>query len=61
MKAVLGNNTMAFGFSVYVSFDFEVASNGVVPMLILPQCMLGRHEVLAVGYLDDSRIIAKAG
>jgi C1A family cysteine protease len=53
IKAVLSNHqTMAFGFSVYESFESaQVEASGIVPMPGLSERMLGGHEVLAVGYL----------
>jgi C1A family cysteine protease len=55
IKAVLSNHqTMAFGFSVYESFESaQVEASGIVPMPGLSERMLGGHEVLAVGYLAD--------
>lgn len=55
IKAVLSNNQMiAFGFTVYESFESDqVASNGVVPMPAPGESVLGGHEVCAVGYLAD--------
>jgi C1A family cysteine protease len=55
MKAVLSNRqTIAFGFSVYESFESpEVAKTGVVPMPTRGEKTLGGHEVLLVGYLKD--------
>jgi C1A family cysteine protease len=55
MKAVLSNRqTVAFGFSVYESFESkEVADSGIVPMPSRTEKMLGGHEVLLVGYLED--------
>lgn len=52
-KQILSNNqTIAFGFSVYESFESaELASNGVMPVPTRGEEMLGGHEVLAVGYL----------
>jgi C1A family cysteine protease len=54
-KLVLSNEqTIAFGFSVYESFESpEVASIGVVPMPSPDERQMGGHEVLAVGYLAD--------
>jgi hypothetical protein len=54
MKRVLSNRqTIAFGFSVYDSFESaEVASTGVVPVPTQGERMIGGHEVLAVGYLS---------
>jgi C1A family cysteine protease len=52
-KLVLSNRqTIAFGFSVYESFESEdVRRTGVVPMPNPSEQHLGGHEVLAVGYL----------
>lgn len=54
-KAVLSNRqTIAFGFTVYESFESpEVASTGVVPMPDPSEQVLGGHEVLLVGYLKS--------
>jgi C1A family cysteine protease len=54
-KLVLSNQqTIAFGFSVYESFESpEVASKGIVPMPSPAEQQMGGHEVLAVGYLAD--------
>jgi C1A family cysteine protease len=54
-KLVLSNQqTIAFGFSVYESFESpEVASTGIVPMPTPDEKQMGGHEVLAVGYLAD--------
>jgi C1A family cysteine protease len=53
MKAVLSNRqTIAFGFSVYESFESpEVAQTGIVPLPTRNEKQLGGHEVLLVGYL----------
>lgn len=56
IKAVLSNGqTVAFGFTVYESFESEeVASTGVVPLPnVNEEQVLGGHEVLCVGYLKD--------
>ena len=55
MKAVLSNKqTMAFGFSVYESFDPQRSHRRAsFPMPDPSERMLGGHEVLAVGYLED--------
>jgi C1A family cysteine protease len=52
-KLVLSNRqTMAFGFSVYESFESAaVAKSGMVPMPEQGEQQIGGHEVLAVGYL----------
>ena len=55
IKAVLSNHqTMAFGFTVYESFESsEVANTGIVPMPRAGEQTVGGHEVLAIGYLHD--------
>jgi C1A family cysteine protease len=55
MRAVLSNRqTIAFGFSVYESFESQqVAQTGVVPLPTRNEKLLGGHEVLLVGYLKD--------
>jgi C1A family cysteine protease len=55
MKAVLSNRqTIAFGFSVYESFESaEVAKTGIVPLPTRDEKTLGGHEVLLVGYLSE--------
>ncbi len=52
-KSVLSNKqTIAFGFSVYDSFESaDVAKTGIVPMPTQDEQQVGGHEVLAVGYL----------
>lgn len=52
-KRVLSNRqTVAFGFSVYESFEsYDVSSSGVVPHPDPGESLLGGHEVLMVGYL----------
>ena len=54
-KQVLSNRqTIAFGFSVYESFDTPaVAKSGIVPVPKRGEEILGGHEVLAVGYLKS--------
>lgn len=54
-KALLSNNqTIAFGFTVFESFESpEVEKTGVVPMPEAGEKELGGHEVLIVGYLQD--------
>ena len=54
IKSVLSNKqTMAFGFSVFESFESAaVATSGIVPMPGPAEKMLGGHEVLAIGYLQ---------
>lgn len=53
MKAALSNRqTIAFGFTVYESFESsEVAKTGIVPMPSRGEKVLGGHEALCVGYL----------
>lgn len=56
IKRVLSNKqTMAFGFSVFESFETqEVANTGVMPHPdTTRERFLGGHEVLLVGYLKD--------
>ena len=55
IKAVLSNRqTMAFGFSVYETFESpDVAKTGIVPLPTRGEKVLGGHEVLLVGYLKD--------
>jgi C1A family cysteine protease len=55
LKAVLSNRqTVAFGFSVYESFESEeVERTGRVPYPGAGEKLLGGHEVLLVGYLRD--------
>ena len=52
-KAVLSNHqTIAFGFSVYQSFETnEVAKTGIMPLPGPGEKIVGGHEVLAIGYL----------
>lgn len=53
IQAALSNNqTVAFGFSVYDSFEYQTTfDSGIVPMPAKSESQLGGHEVLAVGYL----------
>ena len=55
MKAALSNRqTIAFGFTVYESFESpEVGKSGIVPLPNRNEKVLGGHEVLLVGYLKD--------
>ncbi len=55
IKAALSNQqTVAFGFTVYDSFESgQVESDGIVPMPGPYEQQLGGHETLAVGYLAD--------
>ena len=54
-KRVLSNRqTIAFGFSVYESFEsLDVERTGIVPLPDPSERMLGGHEVLCVGYLES--------
>ncbi|HEX3070781.1 MAG TPA: C1 family peptidase [Thermoanaerobaculia bacterium] len=61
-KTALANGfPIAFGFSVYDSFESNaIAKNGVVPMPAHSEKMLGGHAVLMVGYDDASqRVIVR--
>ena len=55
IRRVLSNRqTIAFGFTVYESFESEeVSKTGIVPMPGQDEGVLGGHEVLAVGYLKS--------
>lgn len=55
VQQVLSNGqTIAFGFTVYQSFESEqVAQTGIMPVPQPGEQVLGGHEVLAVGYLED--------
>lgn len=55
IKRVLSNRqTVAIGISVYESFESQkVVKTGVVPMPKPTEKLLGGHEVLIVGYLQD--------
>jgi hypothetical protein len=55
IKAVLSNRqTIAFGFSVYESFETrEVAQSGIMPEPLQSEKQIGGHEVLMVGYTSD--------
>jgi C1A family cysteine protease len=54
VMAVLSNRqTIAFGFTVYESFEYQqTLDTGVVPMPGRGEQQLGGHEVLIVGYLE---------
>lgn len=54
-KRLLSNKqTIAFGFSVYESFEEDARwDDGVMPMPYEGEQVLGGHEVLLVGYLSD--------
>ncbi len=53
-KKILSNNqTIAFGFTVFESFESnQVAETGLVPLPADNEEVLGGHEVLIVGYLS---------
>lgn len=55
LRAVLSNRqTVAFGFTVYESFEsLEVERTGRVPYPKAGEKVLGGHEVLMVGFLQD--------
>ncbi len=55
LKAVLTNQqTVAFGFTVYESFESSgVANTGVVPIPLASESKLGGHEMLICGYLAN--------
>lgn len=47
---------VVFGFNVYDSFQtFDVAKNGIMPMPVFGEKILGGHAVLAVGYDDNMK------
>ena len=51
-QALSNRQTIAFGFTVYESFESSaVASSGIVPMPGQGEQVVGGHEVLLVGYL----------
>lgn len=52
-RQVLSNKqTIAFGFSVYESFEYSsTARSGVIPTPKVGERLLGGHEMLAIGYL----------
>jgi C1A family cysteine protease len=53
-KVLTNRQTVAFGFSVFQSFEsYQVAETGMVPLPVPGEAMLGGHEVLLVGYLRD--------
>lgn len=53
-KILSNDQTIAFGFTVYESFESQqVADTGVVPMPSEREKVLGGHEVLIVGYLGS--------
>lgn len=53
IRSVLSNNqTIAFGFTVYDSFEYQTTfDSGIVPMPLRSESTLGGHEILAIGYL----------
>jgi C1A family cysteine protease len=54
IKQVLSNEqTIAFGFTVYESFESEWSQTGVMPMPAPGEGVLGGHEVLLCGYLHS--------
>lgn len=54
IKQVLSNGqTVAFGFTVYESFEAAWREPGVMPLPKPGEEVLGGHEVLIVGYLKD--------
>lgn len=54
VKQVLSNRqTIAFGFTVYESFEGQWEQPGVMPVPQPGEQVLGGHEILAVGYLAD--------
>lgn len=53
-KRLLSNRqTIAFGFTVYESFEESWSEQGVMPVPQKGESILGGHEVLAVGYLSE--------
>lgn len=54
-KRLLSNRqTIAFGFSVYESFENEAAWDGpLMPLPVEGESLLGGHEVLLVGYIKE--------
>jgi len=51
LAALATGSPVAFGFTVYTSFESDaVAASGVVPMPLPDEQVLGGHAVLAVGY-----------
>lgn len=54
MKSCLAEGfPFIFGFTVYESFDGDVATSGICPMPKDGEEMFGGHAVMAVGYDDD--------
>lgn len=54
-SALASGYPVPFGISVYESFESDaVAANGIVPLPLLTEQLLGGHAVLIVGY-DDSK------
>lgn len=60
-KQVLSNRqTIALGFTVYESFESEaVAKTGVMPIPAHGEQVLGGHEVLGIGYIDDQYLLCR--
>lgn len=53
-QRVLSNHqTIAFGFTVFESFEQGWGEQGVMPLPQHGESVLGGHEVLMVGYLDE--------
>lgn len=53
-QRVLGNRqTIAFGFTVFQSFEEAWEEEGVMPVPEAGEAVLGGHEVLLVGYTSD--------
>jgi C1A family cysteine protease len=53
-KRLLSNRqTIAFGFTVYESFEGAWDEVGVMPTPVKGEAVLGGHEVLLVGYLNE--------
>ncbi len=60
--ALSNKQTVAFGFTVYDSFESQaVADTGVVPLPASSEGVLGGHEMLAIGYLasDPSHVLCR--
>lgn len=55
LKSLLSNKqTVAFGFTVYESFESrKVSETGIVPVPSAGEMAVGGHEVLLIGYLKD--------
>jgi len=58
MRALSLGLPVAFGFTVYESFESEeVSKRGVMPMPKIYEKIIGGHAVLAVGYDSDNEMI----